>query len=451
MSTPELRILYTATLLLPLAAAPATAQAVDSSDYRSVLAAAAVVRIEGAGWIASGLDLGRGILAGDTLRMTLRNGTAESLLLGVDVRARPGLWLTGAWQRQTAFEVGPGEAIRVALPYRFPRATPEATLRIGVGPVRRASDGSLEIGGDVVRHEFVLGAGNPGADDPRRSFRRLVSEHLELYAWRGSLADRRAEAILEERETALRTLSEWLQVSPPERIRLVFYPDSATKTEQTGHIGAGWATDNTLVEIHNEVVQLDPYHELAHIVAGALGSPPALLNEGFATWSAEQLGADALAQLGNPGRTVDEVACAHLDELFTLRELLARDDIGGPDSRAGLSYPHAASVVRFLVTTRGIERFRDAYRTLRGSSESAVLERNAESLERIYGQPLEALEREWQRSACGVRPVPQSPRSTSAGRVRAARRAGAASATVPTAPSSATAIAIEAGSPVPMP
>jgi len=41
---------------------------------------------------------------------------------------------------------------------------------------------------------------------------------------------------------------------------------------------------------------------VAHIIAGQLGYPLVLFNEGFATYSSERFGADALQYLALPGK-----------------------------------------------------------------------------------------------------------------------------------------------------
>ena len=78
---------------------------------------------------------------------------------------------------------------------------------------------------------------------------------------------------------------------------MILFEDGATKYSYTGHQGAGWAFGNTVVEIYNEKEKLDPYHETTHVLMRAYGSPPALFNEGFATYMSERLGAQALAAM----------------------------------------------------------------------------------------------------------------------------------------------------------
>ncbi|HEU5219374.1 MAG TPA: hypothetical protein VFU23_11990, partial [Gemmatimonadales bacterium] len=225
----------------------------------------------------------------------------------------------------------------------------------------------------------------------------LTTGHLDIFAWRGSPAARQLSAIGTARETALTRIADILQVDFTGRIRLVFYPDSASKTSQTGHIGNGFASDRTIVEIFNDSVQLDPYHEIAHIVGYQRGSPPAMLDEGFAVFVSELLGADALKYLGSAGMTVQQTVCAarRSGSSLPLGRLFRFTDIGSDSTVPEVSYPESASVVAFLIQRYGIERFRQLYARLQSSSAEPELRRNAQVLEELYGADVDAIERAW--------------------------------------------------------
>src|SRR6185369_11438722 len=123
-------------------------------------------------------------------------------------------------------------------------------------------------------------------------------------------------------------------LSMSRKIRLVFYPDAETKRKEIGHAGAGYAFSNNIVEVYNEKTKLDPFHELAHILAGKLGDPHAMFNEGFAVYISEKLGSDALRYLGSAGKTIDAVTGEHFKEekLFKLEDLLGFTEIGSEKS-----------------------------------------------------------------------------------------------------------------------
>ena len=345
------------------------------------------------------MDPGR--IARDTNRFTalVTNRSNSPWVVGLSLRAVPGLWVRGNWQHGYRFEIPAGSERRIEAPYVFRRLTPEATLRVVWGTPRDGA-GGLEIVEPVYDTTLAIGKGNPAASDPRLAFDSLHSAHFDVFAWRGSAADRRMAAIAADRERALQRIAEVLAVPFTGRIRLVLYPDSASKTGQTGHIGAGFASGRTIIEIFNDSVQLDPYHEVAHIVAGERGSPPAMLDEGFAVYISQSLGSDALKYLGAPGRTITQVVCGYLrsNELIPIGRLFRFMDIGSDSTLPSISYPESASLTGFLIERYGIERFRDLYARLSSSTEEVDLRRNEETMAQIYGQDLGAIDRAWRAS-----------------------------------------------------
>jgi hypothetical protein len=252
----------------------------------------------------------------------------------------------------------------------------------------------------LVERLYPLGHGNPAAFDPHTFFDILRTETLDIFARKGSLAQSRIHLIAAERERGLREIEEVLGVRFDRRIRLVFYPDSATKTQETGHVGAGFASGGTIVEIYNAETQLDPYHEIAHLVAGQLGNPPALFNEGFATYISERLGAAALRYLGHPGKTVTQAVCdlAASGQLIPLAELFRFLEIGSEESRPPVAYPQAGSVVKYLIEVIGLVPFREAYSVLVSSDEPGRIQENEEAFARIFGESLREVERAWRNS-----------------------------------------------------
>jgi hypothetical protein len=230
----------------------------------------------------------------------------------------------------------------------------------------------------------------------------LHTGKLDIYATKGSLAAKQLDAIAKEREHAIGIISGVLGVDFIDRVRLVFYPDSATKTTETGHIGMGWASNGTIVEIYNEQQRLNPFHELAHIIAAKLGSPPAFLNEGFAVYISEELGSNALDYLSDYGGTIDEAACVMTRRglLIPFSRLLQFNEIGSDSTAPAIAYPEAASVVKYLIKVRGMDSFRETYRTLIATDDPAQQEKNFSMLGAILGITVSDLERDWR---AGVR------------------------------------------------
>ena len=349
----------------------------------------------------SEIDLGR--VGRDTNLFSARVSStgARPIELGVSLRTVPGLWFTANWQRGYRYQIPPGSSTRIEARYVFRRMSPEATLRVMLGSPS-GPDNAITIPEPVFDTTLQLGAGNPAAFDPRPLFDTMSSAHLDVLAWRGSAAARQLGEIVRKREAALDKIAALLGVEFPGRIRLVFYPDSASKTSQTGHIGAGFAGNRNIVEIFNDSVQLDPYHELTHIVAGNVGSPPAFLDEGFAVYVTELLGEDALKYLGSPGKSLDQTTCQirRSGQWFGLGKLIRFTDIGSDSTYPSISYPAAGSLVSFLIRHYGIERFRSAYGRLKNPRDEVTAARNQATLEELYGVSSAELERAWLEQVC---------------------------------------------------
>lgn len=357
--------------------------------------------------VVTGVQHGIARLGQNPFRATIRNPGDASVTAVLDLRAEPGMWMIPNMQRQFPVDLAPREQRVVEGTYEFRRLSREATLRARVGPGEPTEGGGHRLLRVDYERTWDVGRETPDAYDPAEDFVHVRRGSLELYAWRGSLAARNLERIAAERTSAMEALEELLGVTGPDAVRMVFYGDEETKIEQTGHRGVGWATGSTIVEVHNDSIQLDPYHELAHIVAAEAASPPPFLGEGFAIYATERLGADALRYLGNPGRSAHQVTCEARREgrFIPLVELVALDNIGSDESRAGLEYAEAGSFVRYLVESRGLDVFRAAYGTLAGGAE---VKENLRRLRTVSGARVEELEREWLEAvgACGTNARP---------------------------------------------
>jgi hypothetical protein len=337
------------------------------------------------------LDTAR--LGENSFEIRVRNRNDVMVIALLDLRAVPGMWLIPNAQKQFLKELAPGEDGVIQGTFDFRRLSPEATLRVTVGPGEHR-EGGFRFSRIDFQQVFEVGRTSPDAYDATEYF--AVSRHgpLEIYAWTGSLAERHLEAIAAERLGAIEAIEQLLGVEAPERIRIVFYPDEPRKIEQTGHQGVGWARGTTLVEVYSEEVQLDPYHELVHVIANALGSPPPVLNEGLAVYASELLGADALRLLGFPNTPVHRAVCEirQGSTYIPLADLLALDNIGSQEDRAAREYAQAGSFVKYLVERHGLERFRESYSHLSAREPS---EENSRRLRHVYGMRLEKLESAW--------------------------------------------------------
>jgi hypothetical protein len=328
--------------------------------------------------------------------ITVRNRSDAAVIALLDLRAVPGMWLGPSWQKQFTKELAPGEEGVIEGAFEFRRLSPEARLRVTVGPGEPREGGYFGFRRIDFQRALDVGETSPDAWDPGEYFVVRRHEPLEIYAWKGSLAEQQLDAIAAERLGAVESIARLLGVDAPERIRIVFYPDETRKLEQTGHQGRGWAWGTTLVEVYNEDVRLDPYHELVHVIATALGSPPAILNEGLAVYTSELLGADALRLLGFPDTPLHRAVCevrSRADHI-SLADLLALNNIGSDENSAAREYAQAGSFVKYLVERHGWERFRQAYSLL---SAREGYEENARRLQQVYGAEPGELESAWLR------------------------------------------------------
>lgn len=341
------------------------------------------------------LDLGAVSAGKNIFSCAVKNKKDIPLTLGLDLRTEPGLWLRN-WQDQFVVHLGPGEEKRIEAPYEFLGMSDEAVLRVQFG-VPSLEDSVVHIRRVFFEKKYRVGRDNRPSTVDLSEFQKYTSEHFDIYCFKKSLAEKQIADIIRQRESGFKAVSGFLNVAYAPRIRLFLFPDGVTKKKITGHTGEGWAVSNNIVEVYNETVRLDPFHEVTHLIAGELGEPPALLNEGFATYMSERLGSDALKYLGSPGTKIDEAARLHkmAGELIPLDTLFGYTDIGPEESRPGISYPEAASFVKFIIETYGIEKFRQAFGKLRNSDDHAVIAGNRESFREIYGRSVSVIALEW--------------------------------------------------------
>jgi len=233
---------------------------------------------------------------------------------------------------------------------------------------------------------------------PKMETRR--TDHFDLYYEKGSTAAREAERIASERESGYKAIRDLFAITGDIRIRLVFFEDQATKYRETGHQGAGWAYDNTVVEVFNSAQRLDPFHEVCHILTGNLGDPPALFSEGVAVYVSERLGAPALKELGGGALRVNDRVreIRSQGQSMTLDRVIRFTEIGSEESKGSVSYAEAASFVKFLLEEFGREKFLAVYKALKNSDDATVQEKNLSALRAIYGMSLSDLEARWLKS-----------------------------------------------------
>jgi len=238
---------------------------------------------------------------------------------------------------------------------------------------------------------------NPLSATPKhdgKSYPRLVLRNHGPFAFYfvegDSFAETHVEELAERRERAYRGLVERINPAFDGRVAFFLYPDAETKRAYTFHRGEGWSVGKlAIAEIFDASHELDPYHELAHVVVGSLGTPPAMFDEGLATYMQE--GEVWL------GHTIDSWAKTLGDrgKLFPLAEIFAFADIGSVETCALVSYPQSGSVVKFLTRLAGWPAMQRALRELRNSDDPSVVSANRELFQAIFGLELAEAERQW--------------------------------------------------------
>jgi tetratricopeptide (TPR) repeat protein len=223
-------------------------------------------------------------------------------------------------------------------------------------------------------------------------FRVRVSEHFIIYYFPGSDAESDLERIVLLREKLFQRLSREMEVHYPGKAILFLYPDADLARRLTGHRGDGWTYGRTVVEVYGPRRKIDPNHELVHLFASQIGSPPVLFSEGLAT--SRETGFD---NAGKYRADVEAWCRGFLREgaLLPLSELMETTSLGDDLTRPRVAYPESACFVRYLLARYGWERLRSAYEKLVSSADPAVQKENLARFERIYGVGLREAESAW--------------------------------------------------------
>ena len=365
--------------------------------YLSEIASARKEVIESETFRIEKIDLGAARPGKNKFTAVIKNKSNSPLKIGLDLRADPGLWFR-KWQNQFLVELKPHEEKRMEAKYQFSRMTSEAWLWVRFGHPA-PHNGGLDPMKKIFEKKYYIGKANQAVNYDLSHFEKQQTEHCEIYYFKNSLAGKNITAIAAERESAFQSIASLLGVDNSRKIRIFFFPDAKSKKKETGHTGDGWAFSNNIVEVYNQKTKLDPFHELAHIISREVGNPPAIFDEGFAVYVSGKMGNDALNYLGHARKTVDEVARTYLEQgkLIPFEELFSYPEIGPRKSKPKISYPQAASIVKYLAETRGVAKFRQTFQNLRRSRNPDVIRQNKRIFEDIYGKSLSDIEQEWLR------------------------------------------------------
>ncbi len=217
-------------------------------------------------------------------------------------------------------------------------------------------------------------------------FKTASTEHFVFYYLPDSPAQDDLQHIMTQREKTLRQICDFLGVDFTGSIDFFLFPDAASKFACTMHTGDGLAHGTTIVEIYNADTKLDPAHEVTHIVASQIGSPPALFNEGLAVymqaghmWNNEHVDTTA-AKLRKQGK------------LSPIGQLIRRNEIGSQKGDGKITYPQSASFVKFIIDRYGKDKFLKLYASLKAGAKD-----NKSRFQQEIGIELETAQNQWKK------------------------------------------------------
>lgn len=224
-------------------------------------------------------------------------------------------------------------------------------------------------------------------------FTSISSEHFSLYTFDGHLSKKTMLAILNERESAYQEISDFFEIKTNLAINIFLFKNEQLKYNLTGHKGLGWGFDNNIVEVFNDSIRMDPYHELVHVLGYTLNKPPALIDEGTAVYLSQLYGDKAFSKfIGHPTKSTNEILLwlNKSQGLITISTLLSYDEIGN-SNKVILAYCTSASFVEFLIKKFGKQKFLELYKSLSDANSA----KNEMIFEKTYGLAFKQIEYDW--------------------------------------------------------
>lgn len=224
-------------------------------------------------------------------------------------------------------------------------------------------------------------------------FTSISSEHFKLYSFEGHLSKKTKIDILNKRELAYKKICDFFEIKTDLVINIFLFRNEQVKYNLTGHKGLGWGFDNNIVEVYNDSIRVDPYHELVHVLGYTLNEPPALIDEGTAVYLSQLYGDKAFSKfIGYPTKSINEILLLlnQKEGLISISTLLSYDEIGN-SKQAILQYCTSASFVEFLILKYGKQKFLKLYKSLSNSNRA----RNEMTFEKVYNVKFKQIENEW--------------------------------------------------------
>ena len=378
------------TALLIMAIALQTSFDTPAQTFKEELARTALAETTVHGFAVGELKLGSASAGQHQVQLTVTNLQDMPQDIRLSVSVFPGLGDLPTASEKTR-TIAPGGRQIMTTSYSLSRLTPFSRVTV----VLESYPSGEATWQQVFSSRAFLGIGNPAVSRDFPELTRKSSEHIDGYFLPGTVAAEDIDEILVFREKAVSQISAILNTTYNGRVRLFLYPDAEIKFLHTGHQGMGWAYGDFIAEIYNEKQRLDPVHELAHILTGQFGLLPAFLDEGFATYISEYFGEDALALVGNPGRSADEVMAELVvaGRSLPIRDLIALENIGNSQETSQIEYPQSASLVKFIVETYGSTAVNDLFKAFGSGGTTPV--QAVTILESSLGISIDELNEAW--------------------------------------------------------
>lgn len=219
------------------------------------------------------------------------------------------------------------------------------------------------------------------------------TEHFNIFYLKNALDKTQLRDFALSRELAYDSISNFFQIDINLSTNIFLFPDEQIKQKITGHKGVGWAFENNIVEVFNDSIRVDPYHELVHRLGYSISKPPALIDEGLAVYLSHKFADKPFSKvLGFPENSINEILQLLTEEegLIRISTLYSMDEIGEAEN-VPLAYCQSASFVEYLITSYGqkpfLELFTSFSRMDKAEYEQAFLQ--------LYGRTIEEAERDW--------------------------------------------------------
>jgi len=218
------------------------------------------------------------------------------------------------------------------------------------------------------------------------------SKHFLVNYFDSTYVSENISKIISEREKSYNKLQDFFNLPEQLTVNIYLFPDEQIKFDITGHKGLGWGFENNIIEVYNDSIQLNPYHELAHIFIYHLGKPSPMIDEGLAVYLSEKLGEKYFAKLvGYPNKSLLEIfktltknsGPIDFDQLFNYEKISESDNVP-------LAYIQSSLFVEYLLENFGKEKLLDYLGLLNHVNNDKYI-----AFKEIYGATFRTISAKW--------------------------------------------------------